>query len=139
MFLKKSKPLSKCEFSFLKNGMLHNLHWTSLISYELTNISDIPSYILFNLFESYYIYTMTLLNLFKTTLYTTCFDHHWSTSGVLKLFVETAMLAFCASNVQSVVPSHICVFRHAGCFLLLHCVLIPHIELYKHSSLDKQL
>jgi hypothetical protein len=41
---------------------------------------------------------MNLLNLFKTTLYTTCFDRHWSPSRVLKLFVETVVLAFCASN-----------------------------------------
>jgi hypothetical protein len=42
---------------------------------------------------------MSVLNLFKTTLYTTYFDHHWSSSGDLKLFVETAVLVFCTSNV----------------------------------------
>jgi hypothetical protein len=65
---------------------------------------------------------MSLLNLFKSTLYTTCFDRHWSSTGVLKLFVDTAALAFCASNVRCVVPSDIRVFRRAGCFLLLCCV-----------------
>jgi hypothetical protein len=69
------------------------------------------------LFKSYYIYTASLLNLFKTTLYTTCFDRHWSSSGVCKT-VETALLALCASNVRCVVPSHIRVFRRAECAAL---------------------
>jgi hypothetical protein len=56
---------------------------------------------------------MSLLNLFKITLRTTCFDRRWSSSGVLKLFMEPAVLIFCASNVGSVVPSHIRVLRHA--------------------------
>jgi hypothetical protein len=57
---------------------------------------------------------MSLLNVFKMALYTTCFDRHWSSSGVLKLFVETTVLAFCASNVRCVVPSHIHVFHLLG-------------------------
>jgi hypothetical protein len=32
------------------------------------------------------------------------------------------VLAVCASNVRYVAPSHIHVFRCAGCFLLLRCV-----------------
>jgi hypothetical protein len=47
---------------------------------------------------------MSPSNLFKTTLYTAYFDHHWWSSGVLKLFVETAVLAFCASYVRCAVP-----------------------------------
>jgi hypothetical protein len=93
-------------------------HQTSSNS-QSANISDIPSYMQHsfkNLFKSYHIYIMSLLNLCKTTLYTACFDRHWSSSGVLKLFVETAVHAFCASNVWCVVPSHIrvsvtCMFR----------------------------
>jgi hypothetical protein len=50
---------------------------------------------------------MSLLNLFKTTMYTTCFDRRWSSSGVLKLFVQTAVLAYFASNVRwGIVPAH---------------------------------
>jgi hypothetical protein len=82
-------------------------------THGLTNISDIPSYMQHSfktLFKSYYIYTLSLLNLFKTTLHTTCFDRHWSSSGVLKLFVYSAVLAFCASNVRCVLPSYIRVF-----------------------------
>jgi hypothetical protein len=71
-------------------------------------------------------YTVGLLNLFKTTLPTTCFDRHLSSSGVLKLFVETAVLAFSASNVQCVVPSHTRVFRRAGCFV--RCVFRPRMS-----------
>jgi hypothetical protein len=85
-----------------------------IYAYGLTNISDIPSYMQHSfktLFKSYYIYTMSLLNLFQTTMHTTCFDRQWSSSGVLKLFVDSAVLAFCASNVLCVVPSHIRVFR----------------------------
>jgi hypothetical protein len=90
-----------------------------------SSLADCKPRSLVLVFFSYCIYTMSLLNLFKTTLYTTCFDCHWSSSGVLKLFVETAMFVFCASNVRCVVPSHICVFCHAGCFLLLRCVFRP--------------
>jgi hypothetical protein len=68
---------------------------------------------------------MSLLNLFKTTLYAACFDRHWSSLGVLKLFVEIAVLAYFASNILCVVPSHIRVFLCAQCFLLLHCVFKP--------------
>jgi hypothetical protein len=68
---------------------------------------------------------MSILNPFKTTLYTTCFDCHWSSLGVLKLFIDTAVLEFCASNFRCLVPSHIHVFHRAGCFLLLRCVLRP--------------
>jgi hypothetical protein len=35
------------------------------------------------LFKRHYIYTLSLWNLFKTTLYTTCFDRHWSSSDQL--------------------------------------------------------
>jgi hypothetical protein len=90
------------------------------ILYYLTDISDIPSYRLHSfktlcMFKNYCICTLILLNLFKITLYTTCFDRHWSSSGVLKLFVETAVLAFCASDVRCVVPSHVRVFRRPEC------------------------
>jgi hypothetical protein len=47
---------------------------------QSTNTSAIPSYMQHSfksLFKSYYTYTMSLLNLFKTTLYTACFDRHW--------------------------------------------------------------
>jgi hypothetical protein len=80
-----------------------------------------------HLFKSYYIYTTSLLNLFKTTLYTTCFDRQWSSSGVLKLFVETAVLAYFVSNVRCVVPPQIRVFLRAGYFLLLRCVFKPRV------------
>jgi hypothetical protein len=80
-------------------------------------------------FKSYYMYTVRLLNLFKTTLYTTCFDRHWSSSDVLKLLVETAVLAFCTSSVRCVVQSHICVFSSCWVFApaaLCGCVFKPH-------------
>jgi hypothetical protein len=89
--------------------------------------------------KSYYIYTVSLLNLFKITLYTTCFYRHWPSSGVLKLFVETAVLAFCASNVRLVVPLHIRVFRRSGCFLLLRCVfrlLVPTKQIRDFSTFN---
>jgi hypothetical protein len=38
------------------------------------------------------------------------------------------VLAFCTSNVRCAVPSHIRVFRRAGCFLLPHCVFKPLME-----------
>jgi hypothetical protein len=80
---------------------------------------------------------MSLLNLFQTTLYTTCFDHHWSSWGVLKLFLKTAVVLFCASNVWCVVPLHIHVFCLAGCLLLLYCVFkyvwLFDIVLYKRK------
>jgi hypothetical protein len=44
-----------------------------------------------------------------------------------KTVLETAVLAFCASNILCVVPSHIRVFRRAGCFPLLHCVFKPRV------------
>jgi hypothetical protein len=83
-----------------------------------------------NLFKCYYIYTTILINIFKFTLYSICFDRHWSSSGVLKLFVETAVLAFCASNIRFVVLSHIRVFRRAECFLLLRCVFGPRVSCF---------
>jgi hypothetical protein len=60
--------------------------------------------------------------MFKTTLYATYFDSHWSSSGVLKIFVESAVLAFWASNVRCVVPSHIRFSRRVVCLLMLRCV-----------------
>jgi hypothetical protein len=63
--------------------------WDMFPRNSLTNISDIPSYMQHSL---------------KTTLYGTCFDRHWSSSGIiLKQLAETAVLAFCASNVRYVI------------------------------------
>jgi hypothetical protein len=62
------------------------------------------------------------LTLFKITLYTTRFNRRWSSPGVVKLFVQTAVLPFCSSVIPCVVQSHLPVFRGAGCFLLLCCV-----------------
>jgi hypothetical protein len=64
---------------------------------------------------------MNLLNLFKMTLYTTCFGRHWSSSGVLKLFVETPVFAYFGSNVRCVVPTHIRVSVLVFC---VQCVLL---------------
>jgi hypothetical protein len=58
-----------------------------------------------SLFKSYYICTVSLLNVFKITPYTTCFGRQWYRQ--MLLFVETAVLAFCFKHTtqQEETPS----------------------------------
>jgi hypothetical protein len=86
---------------------IHNLNVNIDNIILLHPVAHYMQHFLNNLFKRCYIYTMSLLNLFKTILYTRSFDRQWSSSGVFKLFVETVVLAFCVSNIRYVVPSHI--------------------------------
>jgi hypothetical protein len=47
------------------------------------------------------------------------------------MFVETAVLAFCASKIGCVVPSYIRDFRRAGRFLQLRGVFRPRVSFTK--------
>jgi hypothetical protein len=59
------------------------------------------------LFKSYYIYTVSFLNLFKNNILYYMFRPSLAIIRCSKLFVVTAVLAFCASNVRCVVPSYV--------------------------------
>jgi hypothetical protein len=60
------------------------------------------------LFQSYYIYIYNASFKLKPILFTTCFDYHWSSSSVFKLFCGDCCACILPYNTWSIASSHTC-------------------------------